>query len=154
MFVRQKATIIIAVSALVAGCASLPFYEQPQVTVTTVALSPKTSNFAAPRFDIGLRVVNPNRVALPLRGIDYSLDIGGSRLVSGATRDLPRIPANGAADFTIEVSPDFASAARVFNELMTRRDVVQYTFRARLDVGGLVPNFNVEQRGQLTVTGN
>lgn len=146
----MKTTIIIAIAALVSGCASLPFYEQPQVTVTTVALSPNTTSFAAPRFDIGLRVVNPNRVTLPLRGIDYSLDIGGSRLVSGMARDLPRVPANGAADFTIEVSPDIAGATRVLNELMSRRGALQYTFRARLDVGGFVPDFNVEQRGQLT----
>ena len=53
---------------ILAGCASMqPGYESPSVTVNHFRALP--SEGVAPRFEIGLRILNPNRSSLKLHGI-------------------------------------------------------------------------------------
>jgi LEA14-like dessication related protein len=134
---------------LLAGCAGLmPSYEKPQINITSFTLAPASAS-PAPLFNIGIQVINPNRAALPLKGMIYSVEVEGSRLLSGATSDLPRVPGYGTADFMIEASPDLLGSARLLGDLISRqRDSFGYTFKARLDVGGMMPFINIEESGR------
>jgi len=140
---------ILAGLLLLAGCAAWrPGYEQPQVNITSVSLAPAAAG-QAPRFQIGVQVVNPNRSALPLRGMSYSLEVEGHRILSGANPDLPGVPAYGSADFVIEASPDLLGGARLLAELFaSQRSSIGYTFKARLDVGRLLPLIVIEENGR------
>src|SRR5690554_4390688 len=126
--------------ALLSACASWsPNYETPQVNVTSFSLAPET-NGLAPRFIIGLQIINPNRAALPLKGMSYSVEVENNRILSGATPDLPRVPGYGMADFTIEASPDLLGSARLINRLLSgQTSSLDYIFKAKLDVGSLMP---------------
>jgi len=139
---------------LLAGCATLsPYPERPSVSVTSFALAPESTGLA-PRFRVGLQVVNPNRRELPLVGMSYSLELEGTRILSGAAADLPVVPAYGSADFTVDLSPDLLGSARLLSDLMGRqRDRLDYSFTARLDVGGWMPDIRVEQVGQINLAG-
>ena len=141
--------------AIVSGCAGYrPGYEQPQVNITSFAIAPETSGFA-PRFNIGLQVINPNRSDLSFEGMTYSLEIEGNRIFSGATRDLPEVPGYGMADFTIQASPNLVGSARLLTDLFSRqRSSLGYTFKARLDTGGLVPFINLEEEGMFDLSNN
>jgi len=138
--------------ALLAACASWsPNYETPQVNVTSFSLAPET-NGLAPRFIIGLQIINPNRAALPLKGMSYSVEVENNRILSGATPDLPRVPGYGMADFTIEASPDLLGSARLINRLLSgQTSSLDYIFKAKLDVGSLMPFINIEESGKLTM---
>ena len=138
--------------ALLAACASWsPNYETPQVNVTSFSLAPET-NGLAPRFIIGLQIINPNRAALPLKGMSYSVEVENNRILSGATPDLPRVPGYGMADFTIEASPDLLGSARLINRLLSgQTSSLDYIFKAKLDVGSLMPFINIEESGKLTL---
>lgn len=132
---------------LLAGCSGLPGYEQPEVNITSFALAPGSTGLA-PRFNIGVQVINPNRMALPLRGMSYGVEIEGNRILSGATPDLPTVPAYDTAEFVIEASPDLIGSARLLSELFARqRSTLAYTFNARIDTGGLLPSINVVEAG-------
>lgn len=146
----MRTLLVVACTMMLAGCAALsPYVEQPQVNITSFDIAPQRVG-AAPRFLIGVQVVNPNRAGLPLRGMSYSVEIDRTRVLSGAIADLPTIPAYGSADFVIEATPDLLGSARVIAELASgRSESVGYTFRARLDVGGLMPNINIEQSGRI-----
>ena len=139
---------------LLAGCASLmPSYEKPQINITSFTLAPASAS-PAPRFNIGIQVINPNRAALPLKGMIYSVEVEGARLLSGATSDLPRVPGYGTADFMIEASPDLLGSARLLGDLLSRqRDSLGYIFKARLDVGGMMPFINIEESGRFGLPG-
>lgn len=132
------------------ACASLwSTYETPQVNITSISLAPQSQS-ATPSFLIGLQVINPNRRDLPLQGMSYSLEVDGQRILSGAEPDLPRIPGYGTADITIQASPDLLGSARLLNRLLSgRRDTLQYRFKARLDVGSLLPFITIEEEGEL-----
>ncbi|WP_428625126.1 LEA type 2 family protein [Sedimenticola sp.] len=148
---RATAVLLLCILMLT-GCASLsPGYEKPQVNITSFAVSPDSVGHV-PRFNIGLQVINPNRTALSLKGMSYSLEVEGNRVLSGAKGDLPTVPPYGMADFTIEASTDLFGSVRLLGDLFSRqRDSFGFTFKARLDVGGVWPFVNVEESGQFTL---
>ncbi|MGY6554173.1 MAG: LEA type 2 family protein [Wenzhouxiangella sp.] len=155
MIARYQWLILSALCAsLLVGCASLsPYPETPSVSVTSFTLAPDSTGLA-PRFRVGLNVVNPNRRDLPLVGMSYAFELEGTRILSGAASDLPVVPAYGSADFTIDLTPDLLGSARLFSDLMGRqRDQLDYRFTARLDVGGWMPDIRVEQAGRLSLSG-
>jgi LEA14-like dessication related protein len=130
------------------ACAGLtPNHEKPQVNVTSFTLAPDSSGLA-PRFNIGLQVINPNRTALPLVGMSYSVEVEGNRILSGAEPDLPRIEGYSSAKIVIQASPDLFGSARLLNQLLSgQRDELNYLFKARLDVDTLMPYINIEEKG-------
>ena len=107
-----QATTLIFAALMLSACASWwHSYEAPQINVTSFALAPDSSG-VAPRFLIGLQVINPNRSALPLAGMSYSVEVEGNRILSGAKPDLPRIEGYSSADIVSEVSPDFPASSK------------------------------------------
>lgn len=154
MRIFEEFAILLVLSFLLAGCAALaPRYEKPQINITSFTLAPASAGLA-PRFNIGIQVINPNRAALPLKGMTYSVEVEGNRLLSGATPDLPRVPGYGMVDFMIEASPDLFGSARLLGDLLSRqRDSLGYTFKARLDVGGMMPFINIEESGRFGLPG-
>ena len=142
--------VICAAALLVlTGCAALgPAEERPQLSITSFKVSPESAG-AAPLFDIGLRLVNPSRSELVLRGISYSVEIDGHRVLTGASADLPRVPAYGMADFTIQATPDLFGSLRLLTELFSSpQQQHEYTFRARLDTGGLGRGIILRESGR------
>lgn len=137
----------------VAACASLvPRYEKPHVNISSFTLDPKSTGLA-PQFNIGLHIVNPNRTTLPLVGMSYSVEIEGHRILSGAEADLPRIEAYGSADITIQASPDLFGSARLLNQLLTGQEQqLDYLFKAKLDVGTLMPYITIKEQGSFGLT--
>jgi LEA14-like dessication related protein len=138
---------------LPAACGSLtPGFQQPQISVTSFALAPQSTSLA-PHFNIGLRVTNPNRVPLPLRGISYEVEVEGNRILNGANPTLPTVGAYSSADFVIEAAPDLFGGARLLADLMTRqRSSLGFTFRARIDTGSLLPAIRVEEKGNFSLS--
>jgi hypothetical protein len=58
------------------------------------------------------------------------------------------------ADFTIQASPNLVGSARLLTDLFSRqRSSLGYTFKARLDTGGLVPFINLEEEGKFDLSG-
>ena len=151
-FSRREALAAIGVLALT-GCAGLPGGEvqEPSVMLSSFRMLP--SEGLSPRFLIGLRVVNPNRFPLDLRGLSYDVELEGRRLLTGVAGDLARIPAYGESEIELQAGVDLLSGLRLFNDLLAdpRRERVDYTFRARLDVGGLRRVMTLEEKGQLSL---
>lgn len=144
-----KAYSLLLLIAVLTACATLsPNYETPQVSITSFSLAPDSTGLA-PRFNIGLQVVNPNRMALPLKGMSYSVEVEGNRILTGAEPNLPRIEGYGTADIIIQATPDLFGSARLLNTLLSgQRDSLSYLFKAKLDVGTLMPYINIEETGR------
>jgi len=144
-----KYASVIWMLMMLSACASwAPGYEKPQINVTSFSLAPDSKGIA-PRFLIGLQVINPNRSALPLQGMSYSVEVEGNRILSGAEPDLPRVEGYSSADIVIEASPDLLGSARLLNQLMSgQQQTLDYLFKARFDVGSLLPYVSIEERGE------
>jgi LEA14-like dessication related protein len=135
---------------LLAGCETLsPNYETPTLTVTGIKALP-AQGFEQP-FEIGLKLLNPNPVALSLNGMSYQLIIEGHKLAQGVSNNIPSAPAYGSTDFTVEVSTNLFKGLKLVHELMQNpRETVSYELVAKLDIGWVfLPKLSVTEKGEI-----
>ncbi len=146
---KLSRALFFALLLLPSGCATLqPGFETPSVSLTSFRLLP--SENMAPRFEIGLHVINPNLAPLPLKGISYKVILEGYQLLSGVTNDLPVIPGYGEGDIILQASADLFSGLRLLSELMTEpRETFGYELEAKLDIGRMLPSIRVKEAGEI-----
>jgi LEA14-like dessication related protein len=121
-------------------------------TVQLVGLRPVVSTSNSPRFEIDLRVINPNRKAIRLKGAAYSISLDSFELVQGVATDLPVVPAYGEAQFTVGATLSWLESFRLLTKLANERsDQVRYELKAKLDTGAFLPDINVNERGMLSL---
>lgn len=135
---------------LVAGCTTLrQDFEAPSVDVTSFRLLPSQS--LTPRFEIGMRIVNPNAVKLNLRGMSYKVFLNDYQVVEGAANDLPVVPAYGDAEFKVTATVGLIESMRFVNDMLQNAGgQVAYRLKAKLDIGAMVPAIRVEKTGSLS----
>jgi hypothetical protein len=138
---------------LLASCASLdPDYEKPTVTLSSFRALP--SEGMVPAFEIGLRIINPNRQALTLQGVSYTIAVEGHELVKGVAKDLPVIEGYSEEVITLTASANLLAGIRLFGDLMqTSGDSLEYEFEAKLDPG-LFPSMRIRERGSFDIAGS
>jgi LEA14-like dessication related protein len=135
---------------LVAGCTTLrPGFETPSVDVTSFRMLP--SQTLTPRFEIGMRIVNPNAVRLNLRGMSYKVFLNDYQVVDGAANDLPVVPAYGDAEFKVTATVGLIESMRFVNDMLQNsRGQVAYRIKAKLDIGAMVPSIRVGKSGSFS----
>lgn len=144
-------SVLISLALLIYGCAGLQAdFKEPTVNVTSFRVLP--SEGMAPRFEIGLHVINPNRMALDLAGLSYTVSLEGHQILSGVANDLPAIDAYGEGDVTLLATADLFNSISLFADLVRQpRDNFSYELEAILDLGGIYPNVNVDKKGQISL---
>lgn len=151
--IQVSRLLIIQLSVLffLGGCATLPSdFKEPGVSV--VSVTPKITNGAAPEFDIVLSVTNPNRKALAIAGLSYTIDLVGNRVIEGVANDLPEIAPYGEAEVKLNASADFFAGLRVLSQLLADpSDPVDFEFNAQIDVGTFYPMINVKRSGVISL---
>lgn len=111
---RGRTALLLMVSAalLVVGCVA------PRASVRDVEF--RSINLSSLNFGLIFDLANPNNYALPLREVDWRVDLFSAFLASGSARPDQTIPAKGSARVDVPVSVRFAeaqqSAARVMRE--------------------------------------
>ncbi|SFG31734.1 LEA type 2 family protein [Neptunomonas qingdaonensis] len=146
------ASLVISFMLLLQGCATLkPLdFEDPTVTVNSVKIIP--SDGIAPKFEISLHIVNPNSVALPLRGVAYSVTIDDQKILNGVSNDMPEIAAYGAGDITLSANANLLNSVRLIASLMQQnRKMVAYEMNAKLDLGTFTPNIYIKDVGEISL---
>ena len=140
----------LVVAAVLTGCAGLrPGYETPTVTVNSFRTLP--SDGALPNFEIGLEVINPNREALKLAGISYTISLDGHEVIKGVGNDLPVIEAYGTGQVTVTAAADLLAGIRLIGDLVNSpKDNFEYRFLAKLDPGAFRPSIRIEDSGTLS----
>ncbi len=136
---------------LAAGCASLQTdYETPSVVITDFRALP--SEGIAPRFEIGLRIINPNREALELKGISYKVKLEGHKVLTGVSNKLPVIDAYGEGSVKVAATADlFGSISLLTDMIQKQRDTFRYILDVKLDPGGLRSNIRVRKEGNISL---
>lgn len=145
-----RACVIGLIFLLTACAIPLVDRERPDAQVTSFKVLP--SDGVAPRFEIGLHVVNPTWLPLELKELTYHVEVEGHMILSGATNDLPGIEAYGEEDLRLVVSMDISNGLRLLTDLLARlRDTVTYSLNAKLDVGVLRPSIRINNTGEISL---
>ena len=150
---RRLTLASVTVIVLLTGCAGMrPGYETPTVTVKSVRAIP--SEGMLPEFEIDLHVINPNREALKLAGVSYTVSLEGHELIRGVGNDLPVIEGYGEGEFTLNASADIFAGVGLIRDLMTsQKETLSYSFEAKLDPGALRPTIRVRDSGEVSLAG-
>jgi len=140
--------LFLALVLLGTGCTGLRNLEPPEVVLT--AIRPlDTSTLFEQRFEVGLRIYNPNNRDLDIDGIDFELDVNGQRLARAAGANEFLLPRLGEAETTVVVSTSLISVAR---QLMTlqQSQALNYRISGRVHLGSAFGiSLPFEKSGQL-----
>jgi LEA14-like dessication related protein len=148
---RQPAiAVLLEVTALLimAGCAGLRGLETPEVVVTSIRALDATT--LEQRFEVGLRIYNPNNRDLKIDGVDFELDVNGMRLARGAGAVDLVLPRLGEAETTVRASTSVLDIAR---QVMAagRSETLSYTLSGRIHLGsGLGGSLPFSKSGELS----
>lgn len=127
--------IALACAVLLGACTTLNSkLEAPQLELMGVQML--STDMFAQRFKVRVKVVNPNELELPVRGLEYTILMMGDSFAEGISDQAFVLPALGEAEFDMLVTTNFVSS---FGRLLSR---VQ---------GGKLENIDYEITGKVMV---
>jgi len=145
---RMRAIAACAAGALLtSGCVLAPKFTPPTLTIVGVQLG--GSDLFAQHLKVRVHVQNPNDRKLPVKGIEYSLDVDGQAFATGDSAASFVVPALGEAEFDMNVTTNVAGTLM---SLMARGPDalanVPYRLSGRISLsGGWLQSIPFEQHG-------
>ncbi|MDO8861848.1 LEA type 2 family protein [Haliea sp. E1-2-M8] len=151
MLPSARLLVAVTLALLLGGCSSLfQGIEPPKVSVDSVRSVPAEGS--GPRFQIVLRIANPNARALDIAGISYGVELLGRELVSGVTNQVPRIAGYTEEQVVIDAGVNLLELLRLLGNLgHSSGDALDYRFKAKIDFRGLLPTQYVEDSGSVAL---
>ena len=102
-----KRLLLIFFFAMLSGCAALgPRLEAPKLDIASVELV--KGDLFEQRLRARVRVQNPNDRELRVRGITYTIELGGEELGRGLSGSSFSVPARGEAEFDMSLTANLA----------------------------------------------
>ena len=132
-----------------AGCASLP--GRDPVRMNVVGLEPIPGQGMEMRFNVRLRVQNPNDSAIEFDGVALELEVNDRSFATGVSDQKGSVPRFGETVISVPVSVSALAAVRQALGLIDERtaaDDVPYVLRAKLG-GPLFSGMRFTERGTL-----
>lgn len=147
-----SARLLLALAILAAaGCASVAPLAAPEVQLTSLRVLEPMPGSLEQRFEVGLRVINPNNRAVTLDGLDFELDVNQRRLARGVSNQRFELPQLGEAETSVIVTTSLLDVLRQAMALASGPgEPVDYRLRGRLHLGsGFVRSIPFDHRGTL-----
>ncbi len=154
-FIRPR--LLFAVGALAAlllsaGCARFGArLEPPQLSVVGVEIA--RGDLFEQRFKARMRVQNPNDRSIAVRGVSYTLQIGGEELGRGLSGSSFTVPALGEAEFDMFVTMNLAGTLMRLLERARSDglpDSLSYRLRGEVKLAeGLVRTIPFDEKGSV-----
>jgi LEA14-like dessication related protein len=133
---------------LFAACSVLPKFEAPKLSV--VSMKVQSGDIFSQRLLVHMRVINPNARELPIKGLNYRIDINDAELAQGITDAPFVVPAMGEAEFDVQVTANLASA---ITQLLSRRgsqDTIDYRLVGSVALSsGFLRRIPFDERGSV-----
>lgn len=130
-----RMSFVLASAVLLAACATMnQKLEAPKLELLGVQML--STDMFAQRFKVRVKVVNPNDLELPVRGLEYTIIMMGDSFAEGTSTESFVLPALGEAEFEMLVTTNFVSS---FGRLLSRVG------------GGKLENIDYEIAGKVMV---
>ncbi|WP_279248133.1 LEA type 2 family protein [Candidatus Marimicrobium litorale] len=150
---KQLQTGLICVIALVllSACATVTSQlDPPKINIEDFRSLPTEGG--APRFEITLRVINPNAQALDIVGISYSIELLGRELITGVSKNIPSIGGYSEGLVTLDAGLQLFELLRLLASVGSQEDgPLEYRFLAKIDFAGFVPTQRIEESGKIAL---
>jgi len=152
MHKRWKSTLAyLAALLLLSACASIaPQLDAPKINIENFRSLPAAGG--APRFEMTLRVINPNSQTLDIKGISYSVEFLGRELITGVANDIQPIEGYSEGLVTLEAGLQLFELLRLLASAGSQGDgPFEYRFLAKIDFAGLLPTQRIEESGEIAL---
>ena len=114
------------------GLTSKP--ESPRVSL--VGLKLVSVELLEQRYQVSLRIKNPNTFALPIRGIDFQLELNGQTFADGVSNHAVEVPAFGENVIELEVSSNLLQVLQQLQSLEeSRTPAFEYRISGKMLTG-------------------
>lgn len=134
-------------AALLGGCALLvPKLSPPTLAIVNVQLL--KSDLWEQHLKVRVRVDNPNNRTLPIKGLSYTIEVSGQEFASGVSGASFVVPANGEAEFDMNVTANMAGALFKLLGRGGGSEAIEYRITGKVSLSeGLLRTVPFEQRG-------
>ena len=141
-----------AAALLLGACALTSKFIAPRLSVVDVQI--EHGDLWEQRLKVRMRVQNPNDRRLPVKGLEYTLEVEGQQLASGASVASFVVPPMGEAEFDMDVTTNLAGALLKLlgrgSEAPARSVAYRLTGRIAL-AEGLMRSIPFEERGSFSL---
>jgi len=145
---RALAPPAVLALALLAGCASTGSFEHsPRVTL--VHLEPVQIRLLEQRYLATIRVQNPNPVALPIDGLEYTVRVNGSEFANGVSRQRVTVPARGEKTLQVGLRSTTLKLLEQVRRFAEAGGALRYAIRGTLGVEGLANGIPFDHDGEI-----
>jgi LEA14-like dessication related protein len=148
----MKGSILAGLAALcaVSGCATLPLnLKTPEVSF--VSLRSVDASVFEQKLAVRMKVRNPNAVELPVNGLDVDIELAGEPFARGTSAREFVVPANGEAEFDMNVTANAATALLKIAGLK-KSEAIDYRLTGKLSTKvGLLRTIPFDESGSLPI---
>jgi LEA14-like dessication related protein len=145
---RRGVLFALACLPLFAGCAALPKYEAPKLSV--VSLKMQGGDIFSQRVLVRMHVFNPNARELPIEGLTYSIEVNEAELGNGAASAPFTVPAMGEAEFDMLITANLAGALTKLLSRKNSSEALDYRLRGNVKLSsGFLRSIPFDERGSV-----
>ena len=106
---RMRSIPLLLLAVALSGCALVvPKLQTPRLSIVDVEVL--RANFMEQQLRVRMRVENPNGRSLPIKGLSYTVYLGGQEFATGVSDASFVVPALGTAEFNMDVTANAAGA--------------------------------------------
>jgi LEA14-like dessication related protein len=109
---------LLSLSLAATGCTAIARHVLAQPTVRLESAAVTGVSREAADLDLEFRVMNPNRVSLPLGAIDYRVSVDGRQLLEGSRRDRVELTGRAETAVSLPVTLRFRDLGSVLGDLL------------------------------------
>lgn len=146
--VTRFAWLGLVCATLLGGCGVIPKLEAPKLSVVSMKL--QSADIFSQRLQLRMRVLNPNTRELPIKGINYRIEVNDAELAQGATDAAFVVPAMGEAEFDVQVTANLAGALVKFLTRGGNSETLDYRLIGSVSLSsGLLRRIPFDERGSV-----
>ncbi len=141
----------LALLLALAGCANLPVTDFDEPEIRLVSLRPLSVENMEARFEIRLRVINPNAVAINIDGLYSEVFLRDQRVLSGTSAGESSIPAYGEGDVVVNAGIGMLDSLALIRTLSEKPPTngLPYMLKTKLSVKGIPYALRLEHEGNI-----
>lgn len=137
----------------VVGCSGLYQYADPP-RVTLAGIRILDLNLFEQRYQLALRVQNPNRFDLPIEGMSYTLEVNGAEFAHGVNNQKNTIPALGEQVLQVGVVTNLLSTLEQLRRWEKQPpQQLDYRLKGKIQAANLAFDLPFQYSGKISLQG-
>ena len=149
-FHLTKKAALILLLAFLTGCGVL--LQRPETPrVSLVGLQPISFGLFEQRYRLKLRIQNPNPYALPIAGMDYTLEINDRDFASGVAHKPVTIPEYGEEVLEVDVSSNLLELLDQAKKFRPRGSPLNYRLSGHLALADRAFKLPFRYKGEIAM---